>query len=138
VSGDVRAEDVSGNVEATSVSGGLRLVGIKSRDVRTETVSGDILYTGNIDATGKYSFESHSGTLRLNIPPGSGAQISVETFSGDISTDFAAVMPPRSRRGNGHFEFTIGDGKARITAQTFSGRIVINSDTGSTTRRDDE
>jgi hypothetical protein len=101
-------------------------------------VSGDILYTGNIDPTGKYSFESHSGTLHLNIPPGSGAQVSVETFSGDITTDFAARMPPGARRGNGHFEFTIGDGKARITAQTFSGRIIINSDTGSTTRRDDE
>ncbi|MFN2637107.1 MAG: DUF4097 domain-containing protein [Gemmatimonadaceae bacterium] len=138
VSGDVRAQDVSGNVEATSVSGSIRLLGIKSRDIRTETVSGDILYTGNIDPTGKYSYESHSGTIRLNIPSASGAQVSVETFSGDISTDFAARMPPNSRRGNGHFEFTIGDGKARITAQTFSGRIVINSDSGSTTRRDDE
>jgi hypothetical protein len=35
-------------------------------------------------------------------------------------------------------EFTIGDGRARITAQTFSGRIVINDDMDSTTRRDDE
>ena len=139
VSGDVRAETVSGNLEATSVSGSLRLLGVVSRDVRTETVSGDVVYTGNIDPSGKYSFESHSGTIRLNIPRNSGAQVSVETFSGEVSTDFTATLQPnQTRRRSGRFEFTIGDGRARITAQSFSGRIVINSDVDSTTRRDDE
>ena len=137
VSGDVRAEQISGKIEANSVSGGIRLIGAKSRDVRTETVSGDIIYTGTIEPSGTYGFESHSGTVRLNIPRSSGATVSVETFSGDVSTDFKAVMPAGSRR-SGHFEFTIGDGRARITAQTFSGRIEINDDANSSTRRDDE
>ena len=141
VSGDVRAETVSGNVEATSVSGTVRLVGVQSKDVRTETVSGDIIYTGSIEPGGKYSFEAHSGTIRLNIPRGAGAQFSVETFSGDVSTDFPVTTVPNpgsSRRRNGRMEFTVGDGKARITANTFSGRIVIDSGSDSTTRRDDE
>ena len=140
VSGDVRAETVSGNVEATSVSGNVRLVGVQSKDVRTETVSGDIVYAGAIEPGGKYSFESHSGTLRLNIPRGAGAQFSVETFSGDVSTDFPVTVPPRGsgRRRDGRMEFTTGDGRARVTAQTFSGRIVIDSGSDPTTRRDDE
>ncbi len=139
VSGSVRAETVSGSVEASTVSGTIRLVGIQSRDVRTETVSGNILYTGSIDAGGKYDFESHSGTIRLNIPRTAGANVTVETFSGDISTDFSVVRQPRggSSRQGGNFEFTIGDGRARISAQTFSGTIVINNQ-DSTTRRDDE
>lgn len=138
VSGDVRAESVSGNLEATSVSGNVRLVGAQSKDVRTETVSGDITYSGSIDAGGRYSFESHSGTLRLNIPRNAGAQFSVETFSGDVTTDFPVTIPARSRRSEGRMEFTLGDGRARVTAQTFSGRIVIDSGSDSTTRRDDE
>jgi DUF4097 and DUF4098 domain-containing protein YvlB len=138
VSGDVRAESVTGNVEATSVSGNVRMIGAQSRDVRTETVSGDIVYTGSIDAGGKYSFESHSGTLRLNIPRGAGAQFSIETFSGDVNTDFPVTIPAHSRRSEGHMEFTIGDGRARVTAQTFSGGIVIDSGADATTRRDDE
>lgn len=139
VSGDCRAENISGNVEASSVSGDIRLVGIQSKDVRTETVSGEISYSGSIEPSGKYSFESHSGTVRLNIPRGAGAQFSVETFSGDVSTDFPVTVPPGSgRRHEGRMEFTIGDGRARVTAQTFSGRIVINSGSDSTTRRDDE
>jgi hypothetical protein len=139
VSGDVRVETASGNVEASTVSGNIRLIGIKSRDVRTETVSGDVVYAGSIDAGGRYNFESHSGTVRLNIPRGAGAHFSMETFSGDVSTDFPVVVPPNStRRRDGRVEFTIGDGKARVTAETFSGRIVINSSSDSTTRRDDE
>jgi DUF4097 and DUF4098 domain-containing protein YvlB len=140
VSGSVRVESVTGNVEASSVSGSLRLIGIQSKDVKTETVSGDIVYSGGIDAGGKYSFESHSGTIRLNIPRGAGAQFGVETFSGDVSTDFPVTVPPSSGRGRreGRMDFTIGDGRARVTAQTFSGRIVINSGSDSTIRRDDE
>ena len=140
VSGDVRVETVTGNVEASTVSGSIRLIGVQSKDVRTETVSGDIVYSGSIEAGGKYSFEAHSGTIRLNIPRGAGAQFSVETFSGDISADFPVTVPPGTGRGrkNGRIEFTIGDGRAKITAQTFSGSIVINSGSDSTTRRDDE
>ncbi len=141
VSGDVRVEDVTGNVEASSVSGNLRLIGVQSKDVRTETVSGDVIYTGSIEAGGRYSFESHSGNVRLTIPRGAGAQFSVETFSGDITTDFPVTVPPTPGRGrdrDGRMDFTIGDGRARVTAQTFSGRIFINSGSDSTIRRNDE
>ena len=139
VSGELRAENVTGNVEASSVSGDIRLVGIQSKDVRTETVSGDIIYSGTIEPSGKYGFESHSGTLRLNIPSGSGAQFSVETFSGDLQSDFPVTIQPKSSlRREGRIEFTIGDGRAKVTAQTFSGSIVIHSGADSTTRRDDE
>lgn len=139
VSGDVRVESVTGNVEASTVSGNIRLVGVQSKDVRAETVSGNIVYSGSIDPGGRYSFESHSGTLRLNIPRGAGAQFSVETFSGDITTDFPVTVPAGgSIRKEGRMEFTTGDGRARITAQTFSGRIVITSGSDSTTRRDDD
>jgi DUF4097 and DUF4098 domain-containing protein YvlB len=136
VSGSLRVENVSGNVEASSVSGDIRLIGIQSKDVRTETVSGNITYAGSIEPSGRYSLESHSGTLRLDIPRGAGAQFSVETFSGDLSTDFPITVTRGGLRRDGRVEFTVGDGRARVTAQTFSGRIVINS--GTTTRREDE
>jgi hypothetical protein len=139
VSGDLRAQDVTGDLEASSVSGNIHLIRVQSKDVRTETVSGDIIYTGSIEPSGRYSYESHSGTIRLNIPKGTGAQFSVETFSGDLSTDFPVTVPPGRRgRDEGRVEFTVGDGRARVTAQTFSGRIIINSGSDSTTRRDDE
>jgi DUF4097 and DUF4098 domain-containing protein YvlB len=139
VSGDLRVENVKGDLEGSSVSGNIRMVGVQSKDVRTETVSGDIIYNGTIEPAGRYSFESHSGTLRLNIPRGAGAQFSVETFSGDLQTDFpVTIRGGQPLRREGRVEFTIGDGRAKVTAQTFSGSIVINNGTDSTTRRDDE
>jgi DUF4097 and DUF4098 domain-containing protein YvlB len=139
VSGDLRVENVTGDVEANTVSGDVRLIGIQSKDVRSESVSGSLTYTGSIEPSGRYGFESHSGTISLNIPRNAGAQFSVETFSGGVNADFPIPIPPNTRGRNreGHMEFTIGDGRARVTAQTFSGEIVINS-SGSTTRRDDE
>jgi len=139
VSGDLRVENVTGDVEASTVSGEIRLIGIQSKDVRTESVSGSLTYTGTIEPTGRYGFESHSGMIHLNIPRNAGAQFSVETFSGGVNADFPITIPPNTRGRNreGHMEFTIGDGRARVTAQTFSGEIVINS-SGSTTRRNDE
>ncbi|HJP61113.1 MAG TPA: DUF4097 family beta strand repeat-containing protein [Gemmatimonadaceae bacterium] len=138
VSGDLRAETVSGDVQASSVSGTIRLSGIQSRDVRTETVSGDIIYVGTIEPTGRYGFDSHSGTIRLTIPRNAGAQFSLDTFSGDFSIDFPVTVRPRESRGrDDHVEFTIGDGRARVKAETFSGRIVINNG-DTTTRREDE
>jgi DUF4097 and DUF4098 domain-containing protein YvlB len=137
VSGDVRADSISGNLDASSVSGTISLVRIQSRDVRTETVSGNIHYAGTIESGGNYDFESHSGTLRLDIPRGSGARVSVETFSGDVDTNFPVVMPAGEKlKERGRFGFTIGDGGARISAATFSGPITIRS--GDSARRNDE
>ena len=136
VSGDLRVENVSGNVQASSVSGDLTLTGIQSTDVRTESVSGELTYTGTIEPSGRYSFESHSGSIKLTIPRNAGAQFSVETFSGSIDTDFPVTLRPGRKRGENHMDFTVGDGRARVTAQTFSGEIIINN--GSTTRREDE
>ena len=139
VSGDLRVENVTGDVEASTVSGEIRLTGIQSKDVRTESVSGSLTYTGSIEPAGRYGFESHSGTIQLNIPRNAGAHFSVETFSGGVNADVPITIGPNSRGRNrdGHMDFTIGDGRASVTAQTFSGEIVINT-SGSTTRRNDE
>ncbi|MGH7650342.1 MAG: DUF4097 family beta strand repeat-containing protein [Gemmatimonadaceae bacterium] len=138
VSGDLRVESVTGDIEGSSVSGNVRIVGARSKEVRTETVSGDITYTGTIESGGKYSYESHSGTIRLNIPRSSGAQFSVDTFSGDLSADFPIQVRAGGSRKEGHMEFTLGDGGARVTLETFSGRVVIDTGSDPNTRREDE
>jgi DUF4097 and DUF4098 domain-containing protein YvlB len=137
VSGSVRAENVSGRLEAWTVRGVIRLIGVRANDIRTETVSGDIVYAGRVATGGTYDFESHSGTIRLTIPRSPGAQFRLETVSGAVQTDFPIeTAPAEGGRKGGRVEFTIGDGRATVTARTFSGRIVIKSDAAPTIRRD--
>lgn len=138
VSGSVSVRSVTGDIEAESVSGAMTLDGIQSSSVRTETVSGAVSYTGSIDAGGKYSFVTHSGVLRLNLPANLGAVFSVETYTGDIDSDFPVTMQPgQGRNSHDRFEFTIGNGRARVSAENFSGKIIINRVGDANDRRND-
>ncbi len=138
VSGDVTVQGAIAEIHAESVSGRISLQGIRSSSVRTETVSGSLTYSGSIDAGGRYTFDTHSGTVRLNLPANVGAVFSVQTFSGDIDSDFPVTMQPGQGRGShDRFEFTIGDGKAKVSAESFSGRIIINRAGGANDRRQD-
>ena len=84
VSGDVRVETVSGAVEASTVSGNIRLVGVQSKDVRSETVSGNIGYSGSIDPVGGTTSsptpEPCGSTSRVERAPRSTWRRSAVTF----------------------------------------------------------
>ena len=127
VSGDLQVTDVSGEVTAETVSGELTLNRIRSRYVRSESVSGTVEFDGSIESNGRYEFHSHSGDVMLTVPDGMGATISVETYSGSIDSDFPITLAPGQELGKGRrFDFTVGNGSARVTAETFSGNITIS------------
>ncbi|MFN2637598.1 MAG: DUF4097 domain-containing protein [Gemmatimonadaceae bacterium] len=137
VGGNIRAENISGRLEATTVSGTIRLIGVRANDVRGETASGDIVYAGRVATGGIYDFSSHSGAIRLTVPGTTGAQFRLEAFSGTVETDFPADAAPAGPNRKGQrVEFTTGDGRARVTARTFNGRIVVKSEAVPIIRRD--
>jgi DUF4097 and DUF4098 domain-containing protein YvlB len=130
VSGDVEIVGAKGDISVTSVSGDISLARIDSRDVRTESVSGEVEFDGTIDRAGRYEFHSHSGNIFMRIPEGTGLALSLETFSGHIETDFPITLQPNAfnagrRGGTRRLETTIAGGGARIIAETFSGTITI-------------
>jgi len=132
VSGDVEVSRVTGDVTSETVSGELTLRNIRSQYVRAETVSGTIEFDGSVDANGRYEFHSHSGDIELAVPSTLNATIAVETFSGSIQSDFQIRLQPGelSSGQQRRFEFTVGGGGARITAETFSGSINIRNNGG--------
>ncbi|MFL5575980.1 MAG: DUF4097 family beta strand repeat-containing protein [Gemmatimonadaceae bacterium] len=130
VSGEVELADVDGDVDVEAVSGDISVRGARAKVTRAETVSGDVTYTGTVDPAGRYDFHSHSGTVRLVLPAGTNAALSVETFSGEIDSAFPLTLRPESASEGGHrrprrMEFTLGAGGPRINAETFSGDVVI-------------
>jgi DUF4097 and DUF4098 domain-containing protein YvlB len=69
--------------------------------------------------------------VRLRLPAAVGAQLSVSTFNGGIESDFPITLKP-GEHGIGasqakRLNFTLGQGSARILAETFSGDITLTS-----------
>ncbi len=89
-------------------------------------------YSGTVEQTGTYTFKSNSGRVTLAIPADVGATVSLETFSGNVDSDFPVTLGSGTNR-IGHdskFEFKIGNGRARMTLESFSGNIRIQRGTG--------
>ncbi len=129
VSGEIHAKQITGEVAAQSVSGDIVLDDITSSYVRSETVSGEVHFSGPVDAKGRYEFHSHSGDVDLNIASGAGdATLEVETYSGDLNTSCSMTMQPGgngSRMGKRGM-FTLGHGGgAHFILKTFSGDVHI-------------
>jgi DUF4097 and DUF4098 domain-containing protein YvlB len=139
VSGSIQMTDFKGDFEGESVSGSIELRNAAGRYVRSHTTSGDLVYEGNVDPSGRYELSAHSGDIRLEIPSNTSAQLSVSTWSGTLDSDFPITLRPGEHGiGSGQakrFTFDIGGGAARISAETFSGDITIGS-RGSSRRND--
>jgi DUF4097 and DUF4098 domain-containing protein YvlB len=127
LNGTVSLTDVQGRmVHAESTSGSIELTNVVSRDIDVSTVSGEVDFVGSLDPQGQYSFQSHSGSVTLTIPPTTSARFSIETFNGEVDSDFPYTLQPnRERRQGSRLEFNVGAGEARVTAESFSGGIII-------------
>lgn len=129
VSGDIQARKITGEVSAQSVSGDLTLDNVTSSFVRSETVSGEVHFTGPVDPKGRYEFHSHSGDVDLDLTGGAGdATLEVETYSGDLETGCAMTLQPGGRgdRMGKRGTLTMGNGGgAHFVLKTFSGDVHI-------------
>lgn len=134
VSGDVDLDRVRGDITLASVSGHGFVTDARSRVVRMETVSGDLSYAGSFDPAGTYDFRAHSGDVRLELPADVGATLSMDTFSGDVKTDFPLTLQPGDHGSSGpsrhHIDTTLGKGGAHVTLSTFSGDVELLRSTG--------
>jgi DUF4097 and DUF4098 domain-containing protein YvlB len=134
LSGDVTLARAASAVEVETVSGDIDLTGMTSRQIRTNSTSGDLSFDGAIVDAGRYEFQTHSGELRLHLPSNVGAQLSLSTFSGEIDTAFPITLV-QGDHGIGaaqakKMNFSLGKGTARIIAETFSGDVTLSSTAG--------
>ena len=129
VSGDIQARKITGEVSAQSVSGDVVLQDVTSAFVRSETVSGELHFSGPVDPKGRYEFHSHSGDVDLDLTGGAAnASLDVETYSGDLDTGCAMTLQPGGRgdRMGKRGTLTMGNGSgAHFVLRTFSGDLHI-------------
>lgn len=127
VSGDVSLSGVSGEIAATTVSGDMELQAGSITSAKFETVSGDIITTGEISDNGRLSAESMSGDVTIMLPSNQAGLFKAQSFSGRISTDFGSVE--KSKHGPGsHLKHLSGKSGAEVRIESFSGNIRIKQD----------
>jgi DUF4097 and DUF4098 domain-containing protein YvlB len=126
VSGDVELVNVHGEITVETVSGDAYIEGGTIRRFRSSSVSGELEFHGSLVKDGTYSFEGHSGDIRLYLPSDVDADFDVSTFSGDIDNEFGPYAERTSKFTPGkELRFTTGAGKARVRVETFSGDIEL-------------
>lgn len=127
--GDVDLRGVRGAVMVHTLNGDIDLLDLASKDVQAKTMSGTITYRGSIDPDGSYSLNAFSGGIDMHVPRNTGATLTVSTFSGTIdSPDFPLTLKPgtRPRESKGQsMTFDLGDGRAHISLESFSGDIRL-------------
>lgn len=121
----VLVDGFRGELKATTVNGEVALRGVESGSVESTTVNGSITYEGSIRSDGWYRFNTHNGQIGVVVPPGTGASVDVSTFNGDFQSDFPVRYDPSRKRKK--FNFTLGDGGARIELSAFNGTIRLHS-----------
>ena len=123
VDGDVSVNRSNGALAVTAVDGNVTLEDIASDNVSVNAVDGDITYQGTITDGGRYVLSTHDGDLYVTIPGNANARISIDTFSGDLQTEFPVEL--EGSFGKKRISFTVGTGKALVELSAFDGTISL-------------
>ena len=125
-SGEVTATNLRSNqLSIDTGSGNIEVTGLTAPQVSLETGSGSVI----ADLSGEVwnvNVETGSGDVTLKVPPTLGAEVDIETSSGDIETDFEVAV---TRHARDHMTGRIGEGGGKIDIETGSGGIRLVKNT---------
>lgn len=124
VSGDIVMRNIMGSVSAENISGRIELAAVaKSESVEAKTISGKVVYEGELERSGSYQVNSHSGNILLRLPKGSHFEIKAKTLSGRTRSDFDLSLTDKLTKKE--MRGVVGKGGASLKVSSFSGNIEI-------------
>lgn len=123
----IRVTNVTGEITAETTNGDIVIDNAQTSNLEASTVNGDLTFNGTIRDSGVYRLTTHGGDIRVGLGGATNATIFVRTFQGDFAADFPIQLPDgqTARSGSKRFNFTLGNGSARIETQSFNGDIVL-------------
>lgn len=124
--GTIVFQGASSDAAFSTVSGAVKVDGGIFERTKIETVTGNISFSGRLDRSGAFDFDTHSGTIDLAIPDKTPASFSVVTIAGSITNNRSKNTPIPGRFGRGA-ELTMDEsgGGAKISVRTFKGRVTL-------------
>lgn len=125
----VRVTALKGDLRAETVNGNVILKGLQSTSVDVATIGGDIDWEGDIADHGQYRLATHTGDIDVTIPERDNATVSARAFDGQLRSAMRVNVP--AARGRSRVSFVLGNGAARLDAETFRGTISLRPAGGS-------
>ena len=128
VGGDVTLRNIKGRLlDLNTVHGNVRLVDVDAARARLQSMAGDLDYSGALARNGKYEFQTHSGNITLTPLRNPGFDFEAVTLRGAVRSGFElkASITSRPTGTRRSLRGTVGDAGAMVTAQSFSGDIVL-------------
>lgn len=129
--GELSIDTGSGSVTASAIdatevsvdtgSGDVNLDGVSARSISLDTGSGEIT-VGLRSVAVDLNADTGSGDVTLFVPDGFGAEVRIETSSGDIDTEVPIQL---RRKDRDELSGRIGDGRGRVEIETGSGDVRI-------------
>lgn len=122
VNGDVEATALTGPVNIKTVNGSASFSTSSYGDAAT--VNGSVKATlGSSDWTEELEFSTVNGSITIDLPADTSADVRASTVNGDISTDFPLTVTGRftPRRLSG----TIGAGGRALSLETVNGSVQL-------------
>lgn len=124
-SANVEIAASKGRIEAETISGSILLREVDSHDLRLKSLSSSVRYQGRLHDDGRYEFNSFSGDVVITLPAESEFNLTAQTFSGTIHTDFPIQLTAGKLSSRGPVQGTAGKGGAQVKAESFSGSVYI-------------
>lgn len=124
MNGSLRLRNVGGTITGETVNGSITVERANAQSAELVTVNGQVLYDGSVQEGGRYVLNSHNGDITFTVPPSANATMSVSTFSGEFVADFPVTISETSSGGK-RFSFVLGNGRARVDLESFSGTIHL-------------
>jgi hypothetical protein len=119
----------SDDLALSTVSGAVNVQGGAFERSKIETVTGNITFTGQLDRSGAFDFDTHSGTIDIMLPDKANASVSVVTIAGAITNRLTRGTPVAGRFGRGaELNVDYNDGGARVTVRSFKGPVTLRRD----------
>ena len=125
-SGAITFRGASSDAAFSTVSGTVKVDGGVFERTKIETVTGDINFSGRLDRSGTFDFDSHSGAVNITLPEKTNATVSIVTIAGSVTNRISDQAPSAGRFGRGaELTTDLWGGGAKLSVRTFKGAVTL-------------
>lgn len=126
-SGPIVLRQVQGPLDIDLATGQVVITGVSSPFIKVDAGNALIEASFTCQTGGKYHFENAVGDIQLEVNPGEGFDLKLESDGGTVETDFLLTTSTRQR---GQLAGSFGHPSASIRAESGSGRILLRRSSG--------